>query len=328
MGLYYYKEEEKGYTHVLFMDDDASCETEAIYRSYRFLNFAKMDDLAIVGSMLLGNRPNIQWESGADFNEVCRPKKSGFNLHDRWFVVENENGEFFDYGGWWFFLFPIKDAEYPFPFFVRGDDVNFGLQRQFTQITLNGIATWGDDFGYKESPFTYYLDARAHLLHHLQVSTLSHSYIVLLRTFWRLFLKYGLTYRYASAKSQIEALKDVLKGPKFWEENIDMREIFPKILPLAQEEKLSQVDDGLNMMRFDSYESFHLPQKHLLYRVLKVFTLNGHLVPIIFFKKRGMIIDKTDHRFGMFFLRKEIYVYHKESNEGFILYHDKRRFFS
>ena len=29
-----------------------------------------------------------------------------------------------DYGGWWFFAFPLEaTAAYPYPYFVRGDDV-------------------------------------------------------------------------------------------------------------------------------------------------------------------------------------------------------------
>ncbi len=325
-GLYEMKKRD-GFTHALFMDDDASCENESIYRVFTFLSYAKDPKLAIAGSMLFGDDPHIQWESGADFDEYCRPKKSLFNLHDIHAVCNNEDNQRFDYGGWWFFAFPIRDSQYPFPFFVRGDDVNFGLQKQFTQITLNGVATWGDDFFYKESPLTQYLDMRSHLLHHLQVPHLNSSKITLLRLFWRLYLKYLLLYRYASAEGLLEGVKDTLKGPKFWEENIDMKEIFPKLSPLVQQEKLQKENFLENLDKFATLQDEPLSQKHLLMKIFKGITLNGHLVPKTLFKRRGLMVDKRDHRFGVYFLRKEIFLVNMATQEGVVLKHNKKRFY-
>ncbi len=326
-GLYHLKNE-GGFTHALFMDDDASCENESVYRTYCFLSYAKDPKLAIAGSMLFGHDPHIQWESGANFNEHCRPQKSYFNMHDLHHICDNEDNQRFDYGGWWFFAFPIEDSKYPFPFFVRGDDVNFGLQKRFSQTTLNGIATWGDDFSYKESPMTLYLDTRAHMMNHFQVKYLSCSYMTLIKIFWKPFLKYLLIYRYASSHAVLDGVKDALKGPKFWEENIGMKEIFPKLAPLVAEERLQKEHFLENSEKFVPLQEEPLSQRHLLMKSLKALTLNGHLVPPMFFKRNGVSVDKRDHRFGVYFLRREVFVVNPAEQEGVVLRHDKKRFFT
>ena len=61
---------------------------------------------------------------GARFDGLCRPNKCGLDLRYIHDLLVNEEEEHIDYGGWWFFAFPIKDIKnYAFPYFVRGDDI-------------------------------------------------------------------------------------------------------------------------------------------------------------------------------------------------------------
>jgi len=322
-GLYYCKEERKDFTHVLFMDDDASCEVESIFRTYNLLKYSNDEKLAIAGSMLFKHEPNIQWENGANFNIFCKPIGSFRNLYDVKSLLENEKDTNFDYGGWWFYAFPIKFSQYPYPFFVRGDDVNFGLQRQFNQITLNGIATLGDDFFEKESPLTQYLDVRSHFIHHLQVQHLSNDFITLMKVFWRFIVKYSLIYKYASANAQLEAIRDVLKGPEFFENNIDMKEVFAKIRPLSEKEKMIPV----SLSDYSHFEIGPYVSYSKLAKFIRIITLNGHLLPKIFFKRKGVILWKSDNRIAAYFRRKKVLIYHPQSKKGFILKHNKKEFF-
>jgi len=326
-GLFYFKQEAEAFTHCLFMDDDAACETESIFRTYKLFSYSNDEKLAIAGAMLMADEPNIQWENGARFKYHSRPLKRGYNLHDLSSVVNNEIEEGFDYGAWWYFAFPIKYAEYPYPFFVRGDDVDFGLRRQFHTITINGVATWGDDFSYKESPLTLYLDTRSHLLHHLQSKKIDNSFFACINVLWRPIIRYTMTYKYSSAEAHFEAIRDVLKGPGFWAENIDMKNVFPRISPLSNEEKMKKMDLARECEDFLLPDQQRLTGLHYIIKFVKIFTLNGHLVPEIFFKRKNVIIEKTDHRFGLFFLRKQICLYHSKTREGVLLKHNKKRFF-
>ena len=117
-----------------------------------------------------------------------------------------------DYGAWWFFAFPLAAVRrFPFPFFVRGDDVSFGLDNRFDIVTLNGIACFGEDFGAKHGPLTAYLDARYHLVQALLAPRGTAS-----RVFWigsRLFIKPLTSYLYSSARAVTLALRHTLAGP-------------------------------------------------------------------------------------------------------------------
>ncbi|MBQ3059356.1 MAG: hypothetical protein IJD16_03455, partial [Desulfovibrio sp.] len=51
-----------GYTHCLFMDDDASCESGSIFRSMAFMRHATDEKTAISGAMLYEDIQFLQWE--------------------------------------------------------------------------------------------------------------------------------------------------------------------------------------------------------------------------------------------------------------------------
>ncbi|EBP4151685.1 glycosyltransferase family 2 protein, partial [Salmonella enterica] len=51
--------------HVIFMDDDGSCEIESICRTHAFLLMAKDKNTVVTGCMLFEDNPAIIHESGA-----------------------------------------------------------------------------------------------------------------------------------------------------------------------------------------------------------------------------------------------------------------------
>ncbi len=324
-GLYHLKEENDDFTHCLFMDDDASCETESIFRTYQLLTYAKDFNLAISGAMLAMDEPNIQWENGANFNYHAIGINRGLNLYDIHNVLNNNQNKTFDYGGWWYFAFPIKNVKYPFPFFVRGDDINFGFVNNFKKLTMNGIATFGDDFSYKESPLTRYLDMRSHFLQHILIDKLDFSIISILKLFSPI-VGSSLTLKYGSSKAQIKAIEHVLEGPDFFANNIDMQNIFPILKEYNQEEKLKpiNIEDFLK----DNYEIGPSLNYQRYAKLFRIITLNGHLLPSAFFKEKNVIVYKREHRFASFFRRNKILVYHPDTKSAFLSKHNKKIFFS
>src|SRR5204863_6262006 len=55
------------HTHALFMDDDASCETESIARCLALLQYARSSALAVAGALLRALEPWRLLEKGARF---------------------------------------------------------------------------------------------------------------------------------------------------------------------------------------------------------------------------------------------------------------------
>lgn len=317
-------QEQENYTHCLFMDDDASCEVESIKRTLALLEYAKDATLSVAGAMLREAESFRQHENGAKFDGLCRPNKCGLDLRQLHDLLYNEEEEHIDYGGWWFFAFPIHNINnYAFPYFVRGDDIGFGLKHKFNIVTLNGISTWQEDFSLKNGPLPYYLDARNHIMQHLQ-GLIHHGLIGIFRTTARMCLKNLLTYNYETALAVIHAIEDVNQGSDFWRKNVDMNNKRKVILSLINNEKIRDI--SVNEISFAKSGN---PYENKLARIFRWTTLNGHLLPKILFKNGYVWQHKGfgGHLREVYRFKKVLYI-HWPSRKGFILEHDKRKFFS
>ena len=207
------------FTHVLFMDDDASCEPESVRRTVALLAYLSDAKAAVAGSMMLSDRPCVQHEKGARLDRIGAARqcwvsnKHEMDLATLAALCGNERDEDVNYGGWWFFAFPLVAVErLPFPFFVRGDDVHFSLSNRLRIVTLNGIATWCDSFGRKLGPATEYLTYRAWL-----ALSLIHGTRRAARRTLALCLntaeKCAYRFDYATMDAILEAVDDVMLGP-------------------------------------------------------------------------------------------------------------------
>lgn len=331
-GLIYLQDQKK-YTHCLFMDDDASCEVEGIKRTINLLEFAKEDNLSIAGAMLNEAKSYIQYENGAKFPGYWQPINNNFDLRDYRCLLRNEEEVAIPaYGGWWFFAFPLSEVRhYAFPYFVRGDDIGFGLVHKFNIITLNGISSWQGDFEIKNGVVPAYLDTRNHIMqrfHNLAPCSLKS----IVRTTLSFLARNLLTYNYETALATVYAIEDVCKGPDFWRENVNMIKRRPEIAALAKEEKvvdipLAEIDRAIAFEENENGEEVELHENKLK-TFFRWITLNGHLIPTIFFKS-GIVQQKKGFggRLRKVFRYKEVLYLHKLSNKGFVLKHSKAKFF-
>ena len=325
------------FTHCLFMDDDASCEIESIKRTINLLEYAVKSNTAIAGAMLRENEMFRQTENGAQFNGACKPLKDGLDLRKFRDLLVNEQEEKIDYAGWWFFAFPISEVKhYAFPYFVRGDDSGFSLVHDFNIITLNGISSWQEDFSLKHGPLQQYLDTRYHVMHYFH-NLIKSSRKNILRTSKGMILRNLLTYQYETALAAICALEDVAKGSDFWRNNVDMMKKRPEILKLVNNEKimdispklLSQVEIKASMEEdVDKKEEKKRKNGGKIKRIMSLITLNGHLIPKLFFKN-NMVAQHKGYGGVLkeIYLHKKVLYVHQPTNKGFILEHSKSKFF-
>ncbi len=237
-GLIHFQETGK-HTHCLFMDDDASCEAGAIFRSMSFQRHVTDHKVSLSGAMLFENIKFMQWENGAWFDGGCHSIKRDFDMRDPVKLYENEEDvDLPIYGAWWFFFFPLDEAKnYSLPFFVRGDDIDFSYANDFKVVSLNGVSCWQQDFKTKENAMTAYLFLRSHMVHHMTVPRLKCSYLILMKMLWGHFREYNNSYFYGTAACVNLAMRHVMEGPKFWEDNIVPVEVLKKIRELSACEK-------------------------------------------------------------------------------------------
>lgn len=316
-------QDDGSFTHCLFMDDDASCELEAIIRAYALLSHAKAPKFAVAGGLLREDEPYRLFEKGARFDGVCHSLKSGLDMRSiRHLLAAESVDQKPDYGAWWFLAFRIEDAAcFPFPYFVRGDDVMFGIANRLAIRTLNGIGCWGGDFGVKKGPLTSYLDMRSHLLNALAMRDRGWSFLAIF--FLYSVMRQLLSYNYASARAITLALAHLLQGPEFWRRNVDMTRVREQIAAFASPENLSAIQrQDYAVVYADARES--LPRK-----LLRLATLNGFLAPTFLLKNATVFQHK-----GFYGSAREIFPHQRVLYEceslgvGYLAWHDKRKFFA
>lgn len=319
--------QDKGtYTHCLFMDDDASCEAGSLFRSMSFMRHAKDMSVAVSGAMLSENVQFIQWENGAWFDKCCHPMHCNYDLRDPNILVlnEKEDAPQSTYGAWWFFMFPINNVEmYSFPFFVRGDDIEFSYTNKFRIVRMNGIAVWQEDFKIKESPMTLYLDVRSHVLHHLVLKHIDQGPAQILKMVWAFFHRFNWAYQYDTANAIAMSFSDMLEGPRYWLDNMDTGKIRAKIKKKYTLETSRPLRENYRDVP-EALENVRLP---FCTQFIRRVSLNGHLLPGCMVRKGISRLNKYQVPFiNRVFLRDKILVCNEVDRTEMVLKRNPRYF--
>jgi GT2 family glycosyltransferase len=312
------------YTHCLFMDDDASCGIESIRRAFVLQTFARNQELAIAGALLSETDPCLLLEKGATFTRGCaRPlhfMRDMSRVDD--LLATERTGEPPGYGAWWFFCFDIRKVRaFPFPFFVRGDDILFGLTNDFQIETLNGIACMGEDFRFKENPTTRYLGLRSALAIALMMPDVTRVQIVRMMLGW--MLSSLISYNYGSAQAILNAIRDVMKGPSFWLADMDAALARAELAPLNAMEKLAPVSLPADFsVATDERES-------RLRRLTRIVTLNGFLLPGFLLRDGSPVTDEKSFHgtYSRIFRHRKVLYVCAPAGTGYVAVYDRKRFF-
>ncbi len=318
-GLIYLKDH--GYTHCLFMDDDASCEIESIRRTYALYSYAKPEDrIAVSGTLILEDRADRVYEKGGIYEGgACHPAKLGVCLSAQRGLLEAEGTEpAVNYGAWCFYAFAVNHVRnYSFPFFVRGDDILFGLQNAFRTVTMNGVATLIDSFAEKESPMTTYLHFRAESV--INMIHENKGVLDLIRKFNSRYLMHLFAYQYATVEAMRLGLQAVLDGPETFEKDVDAKKVRSRIGAIAGLEKMIPINSSEFIEEKDETET-------RWQRFFRSITLNGLLVPKTFFKN-GIVYQPK----GIGCSKKQVFRYRyvgyvlKKQGIGYVTRHSKNQ---
>lgn len=275
-GLLYLKD--NGFTHCNFMDDDASCLTESIKRSYAFFSFyCGKDAIGLNGILLRDREPNIVNESCGGWRKVdARLFDAGRDVLDKSDLIAiSNNFKHEGYGAWCYFGFKISDiTKYPFPFFIRGDDILFSLQNKLIIISVLGISTCVDSFANKENALTIYLALRSHFV----ISVFMEKSSIF--RWWRRFVRcnraplYGGFYSWSYGARQ--ALQDILSGDYIFRNDVTGEKFRNKIKLIPEYEKMCMPSEEVRMHITRNADN---KQDSGWRRVLRVITLNYLFCP-------------------------------------------------
>jgi hypothetical protein len=292
-------------THAVFMDDDASTELESVKRAVRLLRYARDDRTAVVSGLLYEEHPGIQLEAaGIMPSDQWMPVNQGLDLRLLHNVIRNEQPFHIDYGGWWMFFFPLQHVRLlPFPFFVRGDDVEFPRSNPFELVTLNGINSFGPNFLRKESPVNIALDRRGGLVNVLLHGSLRQVRKGCLRGFAK-GLMLANRYCYDHADALAEASRDVLRGPTSFEDLAGFVDGRRKAYAACARQQRLSPDEA------ERYPLFHVRHRPWAWHIMRMLLLNGHLLPRWLLLRKPAALGTVWESRGMeVFLRPRIVVF-------------------
>ena len=223
-GMMAATEEPGAFTHVILMDDDVRMLPESFVRTFALLSLAqgKYRHAFVQGAMLSLEEPTRQYE---DVSHVIKSGaykriKHDLDVSEIPALLENERTDIEDpmaYGAWWYSCIPVEAIEkngLPVPFFVRCDDVEFGVRNHPVYMTMNGICVWHASF---EGRFRASVDCYQFYRNFLAMIALHDcasepAFILRIRRTVRQNLR---DMDYAAAELTLDGLEDYLKGPEY-----------------------------------------------------------------------------------------------------------------
>lgn len=297
-------------THVLLMDDDVKIEFEAVARTKGLLAYLKDEykDNFIGGAMLRKETPYMIYACGEswDNGKIINPHQdTDARTLEKVIEVMEVSPLPCQYNGWWYCCVPRSQMEekgYPMPFFLHGDDIEYGLRNGKTPLYLNGIAVWHESFEDKMPSMLWYYDVRNWLIinaiYMKKGKRLNAIGIVIKNT-----LASILRYRYEDVKLSAMAVEDFLKGSD-WLYRADPEQVHQKVQQLGyQMRELSDEDKQLEITL-----NYACGLKNRLRMMI------GYILPA-----RGRIKVRMGAPAGTYARKKEVWLVEPNSQKGFLV---------
>ncbi|MBQ8411645.1 MAG: glycosyltransferase [Ruminiclostridium sp.] len=316
------------FTHVILMDDDVELMPEKLEQMTVFMSFLK-DEYASAhfsAAMLSDSKPYIQYEMGASWSGTkIINSKHNVDIRDRDVLFDNLSNDNIQYGAWWCFCLPVSDIDkhgLPFPFFIKFDDVEYGLRccKKSNIITMNGVAVRHEDFDKKYSMHLEYYAVRNQLVMNEALGLQGMGSVI--RKLISVTARHTMYYRYENLDIVYRAFKDFLKGVDFFLECDDEKlntELMKKAMELRELTKIKSWNED---MRNDEHygNNYFTPAM--------VLTLGGHLVPSFLLKKEVTAVPLSRLGLSDTFLRKEVIQYQIGGNSGVLTKRSFSKFLS
>lgn len=278
---------DRGFTHCLFMDDDAASSAESIKRVFAFYSYYQVNQkTAIAGILFHQDHEWVVHEAGGYYRRGrVAPINCGRNANEILDLLELDDPlDKPNYGAWCFFAFVISEINrLAFPFFVRGDDTLFSLHNKLKIITLFGVSTKIDSFLNKDNKTTAYLSTRSLILELLILKEASRGSV--LRHFRRDNHSALLRLRYSQARGIYKAVQDIFNyGAEYFKDDPDGKRFRSELKEIySDDEKYEPVPDTLDLK---AHYGIANKRESSIQRVIRHLSFNGLFLPNLFFKKQ------------------------------------------
>lgn len=322
-------------THLLVMDDDVSVSPESFVRTYNLLRIVNDEykDAFLSGAMISMQLQDHQVEDvGNIFDDGTFGAVKSFErcLSDVNHVVSNEACRYNharQYAAFWYCCFPMSVVEKQglcMPFFVRGDDAEFGLREESGRkfMTMNGICVWHMSFG--KSKFNVFNECYLAIRNMLIIRAINGQCAdVDIYGLFRHEIETELRkFNYDYAELMCDAVEDYLKGPE-WLASQDPEALLKE--KIAKKPKMEEFD-VLPPVVGRIYDDSPLG---IVDKLKMKLTHNGHVhcsdakmsdVPSV------MPNEYRLYRPGRIFMHKEIWMINDDLSTGYRTHIDRERY--
>lgn len=207
--------EKNCFDRILLMDDDLSFTPQTLDRLYSILEYSLDSEIVLSGGMMDSLVPNTLYEAATriDFSKLIYvPGQKEIDLSNIVQLLPLLKSPKPDFAPWWFASFSIASIQkngLPLPFFIRGDDLEYGYRMKkagHSVCNIPGMVVWHEPFYVKNPEWIYYYHYRNFL-----ITTALHRDEVPLRGFLLMFVRVFLEiffFRYAKAEFILKGWKD------------------------------------------------------------------------------------------------------------------------
>lgn len=195
-------------------------------------------------------------------------------------------------------------------------------------VTLNGVCVWHEALENKYSDMmNYYLKKNELILN--VITTDNFSKLDAIKYFVKFSMREAFCYKYKSANIVLQAMADFLKGPEYLQtldpeqKNLEIRSMGEKT-----------VNNPQLPFIYGKYQDSLDEAENTISRWLRIITLNGHILPSIFFhqnnrlaESRYKVISLQNYRPINVFRSKTALYYNLNNAEGFTVNFSRKEFF-
>lgn len=223
-------------THIMLMDDDISFDPNIFKKAIEKLNNLNNDDWLSFAMRTFDN-PNKIYENTAFWTGIrIKSNFRGDSISKKNYKTDVKN----NYAGWWSLIMPIsviKKYGYPMPYFIKSDDIEYGLRRTSEKIIYdNSISVLHEDFNKKSSNYLYYYNMRNHII--TDLLHYKHSLIKTICIFVFRSAKVWMCGKYTALMLYFLGMNDLFKGAHFFEET-DLERNNENIIKIAENTKFN-----------------------------------------------------------------------------------------
>ncbi|MCD8372317.1 MAG: glycosyltransferase [Clostridia bacterium] len=315
------------YTHTLLMDDDIEFDFETIKRTWTLASLLTPEHAGatIGGSMLILENPCLQQEFGGKFDGLkIRSVNGKLDMSLSQNLINNENAEKPDFNAWWYCCMPssnVKKYGLPMPFFIKCDDIEYGVRCGSEIICCNGVAIWHSDFIGKYNPSLEYYIKRNEAMECAMRGTRS-RFSVALKLLYSAHRQL-LAKDYACAEKILRGYEDFIKGSGFLlslnqpeELNAEIMAERPQYLTCGQIEK----EYGFNPEKLVCEKEL---KPNSVFKKALLFTEN--FTPAFLMKDKTGVTDAGSKIKATSYLKKSVIRYNSSTHTGYVCQFDAKK---